>query len=86
MAGLVRVEPDPDLGLRLTHLPRARAGAVITVFDMVSRKGVESPTMCSPQGATAQVKACFLAALEAEGLLPTAEAPGPGGCARRCSR
>ena len=54
-----------------THLPRARR-AVIAVLDMVSRKWVA--TVCSPEETSTQVETCFLAALEAEGLLETAEA------------
>ena len=64
-------KPNRIWAYDFTHLPRARR-AVIAVLDMVSRKWVA--TVCSPEETSTQVETCFLAALEAEGLLETAEA------------
>jgi len=49
-----------------THFTRAKR-AVIAVLDMVSRKWIA--TLCSPEETSTQVETCFLAGLEAEGLL-----------------
>jgi transposase InsO family protein len=59
-------KPNRIWGYDFTHFTRARR-AVIAVLDMVSRKWVA--TLCSPEETSTQVEACFLAALEAEGLL-----------------
>jgi transposase InsO family protein len=59
-------KPNRIWAYDFTHFTRARR-AVIAVLDMVSRKWVA--TLCSPEETSTQVEACFLAALEAEGLL-----------------
>ena len=59
-------KPNRIWAYDFTHFTRARR-AVIAVLDMVSRKWVA--TVCSPEETSTQVEACFLAALDAEGLL-----------------
>ena len=54
-----------------THFPRARRCAV-AVLDMVSRKWIA--TLVSAEETSTQVEVCFLAALEAEGLLEVIDA------------
>ena len=54
-----------------THVPRARRCAV-AVLDMVSRKWIA--TLVSAEETSTQVEVCFLAALEAEGLLEVIDA------------
>ncbi len=64
-------KPNRIWAYDFTHFTRARR-AVIAVLDMVSRKWVA--TLCSPEETSTQVEACFLAALEAEGLLDIVDA------------
>ena len=65
------MEAPQDLGLRLHPLPRARRCAV-AVLDMVSRKWIA--TLVSAEETSTQVEVCFLATLEAEGLLEVIDA------------
>jgi transposase InsO family protein len=59
-------KPNRIWAYDFTHFTRAKR-AVIAVLDMVSRKWVA--TLCSAEETSTQVEVCFLAALEAEGLL-----------------
>lgn len=59
-------KPNRIWAYDFTHFTRAKR-AVIAVLDMVSRKWVA--TLCSPEETSTQVENCFLAGLEAEGLL-----------------
>jgi len=64
-------KPNRIWAYDFTHFTRSRR-AVVAVLDMVSRKWVA--TLCSPEETSTQVEACFLAALEAEGLLDIVDA------------
>ena len=59
-------KPDRVWAYDFTHFTRAKR-AVVAIMDMVSRKWVA--TVCSAEETSTQVEVCFLAALEAEGLL-----------------
>ena len=64
-------KPNRIWAYDFTHFTRAKR-AVIAVLDMVSRKWIA--TLCSPEETSTQVENCFLAGLEAEGLLDVVDA------------
>ncbi len=64
-------KPNRIWAYDFTHFTRARRCAV-AVLDMVSRKWVA--TLVSAEETSTQVEGCFLAALEAEGLLDVIDA------------